>query len=46
MSACDAMIAAAVASATSGSSAQPGAIMKNGCVADSPLMSSIAPWPK
>jgi hypothetical protein len=31
MSACDAMIAASVASATSGSSAHDGAIRKNGC---------------
>ena len=31
MSACDAMIAAAVASTTSGSSAQSGASRKNGC---------------
>ena len=32
--------------ATSGSSAQGGAIMKNGCVAASPLTSSSAPCPK
>ena len=46
MSACDAMMAAAVAMATVGSSNQPGVSRKNGCSAASGVCSSIAPCPK
>ena len=46
MSACDAMMAAAVASTTIGSSDQAGTIRKNGCSAALGSISSMAPWPK
>ncbi|MDT4846907.1 hypothetical protein FQZ97_809510 [compost metagenome] len=46
MSACEAMTVAMVASSTSGSSAQSGAMLKNGFFTASGRASSSAPWPK
>ena len=46
ISACEAITVAMVASTTSGSSAQSGAMLKNGFFTASGRASSSAPWPK